>query len=268
MKPQLELPDHPSERSPVPGFDAARPVVTTSVTDAMARTARIAAAKAKPTAGSNRRQEKAEQIRQALFDAAAKVVGRHGYAGASVGRITSLAGVAQGTFYNYFASRQDLLDQLLPAMGQEMLGHIAGEVRGERDEVAREERRFRAFFGFLQKRPAFLRILNEAAVYAPKGFRAHLANIAADYQRALERARARGALPCFAEDEIEPLVFLLIATRSYTSLRYAQGTAGRVKAPPEALIRAYVKLMRHGIAGGGTVADRRACSGDGGARQK
>lgn len=219
----------------------------------MPRTTRTTtAAKAMPATGRSRRQERAEQVRLSLFDAAARVVGKHGYAGASVARITTLAGVAQGTFYNYFASRQDLLDQLLPAIGEEMLAHIAAEVHGERDEVAREERRFRAFFGFLQKRPAFLRILNEAEVYAPKGFRAHLANIAADYRRALERAKARGNLPGFEEEEIEPLVFLLMAARSYTSLRYAQGPAGRVKAPPEALIRAYVKLMRHGIGGSGT----------------
>lgn len=216
----------------------------------MPRTARTtSAAKAKPAAGRTRRQEKAEQVRLALFDAAARVVGKHGYAGASVARITALAGVAQGTFYNYFGSRQDLLDQLLPAMGEEMLAHIAAEVRGERDEATREEKRFRAFFAFLQKRPAFLRILNEAEVYAPRGFRAHLANIAADYRRALERARARGGLSGFAEDEIEPLVFLLMAARSYTSLRYAQGPGGRVKAPPESLVRAYVKLMRHGLEG-------------------
>ncbi|WP_338150939.1 TetR/AcrR family transcriptional regulator [Neoroseomonas soli] len=231
-------------------FDGAVAGVTASAPHAMIRTPRAnAAAKAKP-AGRTRRQEKAEQVRLALFDAAARVVGKHGYAGASVARITTLAGVAQGTFYNYFASRQDLLDQLLPAMGEEMLAHIAAEVRGERDEVAREERRFRAFFGFLQKRPAFLRILNEAEVYAPRGFRAHFANIAAEYRRALERAHERGALPGFADDEIEPLVFLLMAARSYTSLRYAQGPAGRVKAPPESLIRAYVKLLRHGLAGG------------------
>jgi AcrR family transcriptional regulator len=216
----------------------------------MPRTARPARTSAKPAPSRSRRQEKAEQVRLALFDAAARVVGKYGYADASVARITTLAGVAQGTFYNYFASRQDLLDQLLPAMGEEMLAHIAAEVRGVPDEVAREEKRFRAFFAFLQKRPAFLRILNEAEVYAPKAFRAHLANIAADYRRALERAKARGGLPGFAGEEIEPLVFLLMAARSYTSLRYAQGPAGRVKAPPESLIRAYVKLMRHGLSGG------------------
>ena len=128
-------------------------------------------------------------------------------------------------------------------MGEEMLAHIAAEVRGEHGEVAREEKRFRAFFGFLQKRPAFLRILNEAEVYAPRGFRAHLANIAADYRRALDRAHGRGDLPGFAEDEIEPLVFLLMAAPSYTSVRYAQGPAGRVKAPPESLYASQVSMV-------------------------
>ena len=61
------------------------------------------------------RVEKSEETRKALFDAAAKIVGKHGYEGASIARITSRAKVAQGTFYNYFTTRQDLLDQLLPS---------------------------------------------------------------------------------------------------------------------------------------------------------
>ena len=49
------------------------------------------------------------------------MVGRLGYAEASVARITELADVAQGTFYNHFESRQELLDQLLPAIGRQMV---------------------------------------------------------------------------------------------------------------------------------------------------
>ncbi len=196
-----------------------------------------------------KREANSERVRAALFDAAARVVGRHGYAGASISRITTAAGVAQGTFYNYFSSRQDLLDQLLPTMGAEMLAHIAAEVRGAADEFEREERRFRAFFGFLQRRPAFFRILNEAELSAPAGFRQHFDNIAADYGVALERARSRGALPGFTEAEIEPLVFLLMAMRSYTSMRYAYASGGRVQAPPETLASAYSKLIRFGLSG-------------------
>src|SRR5215469_4346849 len=66
------------------------------------------------------RMEKHEDTRRRLFQAAIKVVGKYGYAGASVARITAEAGVAQGTFYLHFESRQVLLDQLLPAVGEEV----------------------------------------------------------------------------------------------------------------------------------------------------
>ncbi len=43
------------------------------------------------------RAEKSEAIRRALLEAAVTVVGRFGYAGASIARITMSAEVAQGT---------------------------------------------------------------------------------------------------------------------------------------------------------------------------
>src|SRR5882762_5560618 len=67
-----------------------------------------------------RRNEKHIVTRRRLFAAAIKVVGKYGYAGASVARITEEAGVAQGTFYLHFESRQVLLDQLLPAVGEDV----------------------------------------------------------------------------------------------------------------------------------------------------
>ena len=67
------------------------------------------------------RAERNDEVKKRLFDAAAKVVGRLGYAEASVARITELAEVAQGTFYNHFENRQELLDQLLPTIGLQMV---------------------------------------------------------------------------------------------------------------------------------------------------
>ena len=48
------------------------------------------------------REEKARETYRLLLEAAAQVVGTDGYADASISKITQLAGVAQGTFYNYF----------------------------------------------------------------------------------------------------------------------------------------------------------------------
>jgi AcrR family transcriptional regulator len=47
-----------------------------------------------------------EETRKALIRAASEVIGEFGYDGASIGRITERAGLAQGTFYLYFDSRQ------------------------------------------------------------------------------------------------------------------------------------------------------------------
>jgi len=70
------------------------------------------------------RVERNAWTKRKIFDAAAKMVGKYGYAEASVARITEEAGVAQGTFYNHFENRQELLDQLLPKIGIDMVHFI------------------------------------------------------------------------------------------------------------------------------------------------
>src|SRR5437762_12573333 len=70
------------------------------------------------------RVERNAWTKRKIFDAATRIVGKHGYAEASVARITEEAGVAQGTFYNHFENRQELLDQLLPKIEMDMVHFI------------------------------------------------------------------------------------------------------------------------------------------------
>ena len=70
------------------------------------------------------RAERNAWTKRKIFDAATRIVGKYGYAEASVARITEEAGVAQGTFYNHFENRQELLDQLLPKIGMDMVQFI------------------------------------------------------------------------------------------------------------------------------------------------
>ena len=92
------------------------------------------------------RAERNDEVKRRLFDAAAKIVGRLGYAEASVARITELAEVAQGTFYNHFKNRQELLDQLLPTIGLQMIDFIAERTNAAARGAEKETERFRAFF--------------------------------------------------------------------------------------------------------------------------
>lgn len=195
------------------------------------------------------RAQRSEAVREALFQGAAEVVGECGYAEASIVRITQRAGIAQGTFYNYFSSRQAIFDELLPVLGLTMLGHVRQQGQAARGFLAREEAYFRAFFGFLRQRPYFLRILNEAEVFAPAAHRLHFQNISGGYIRFLSRARETGEIAALSDTEIEALAYMLIATRGYLALRYLRPD-GTVDLPEDA-VRAYLRLVSRGISADG-----------------
>lgn len=205
--------------------------------------------KATPTRPT--RAEKSSATRRALIRAATEIVGEFGYAGASVARITSRARVAQGTFYNYFRSRQDLLDRLLPQLGQDLLGHVREEVAGSAGIVDMEARGLRAFFDYLADNPGFYRVLNEAETLAPQAHRRHFANLTQRYVGALSRAQAGGQIAGYRPDELETLVYILMAARSYLALRYAV-RGKRMRRVPDSVVETWTKFVAGGLAGGTT----------------
>lgn len=218
----------------------------------MSRTAKSSGRKAAPS-GTQRsgarkltRAEKSIVTKEKLFKAAAKVVGEYGYANAMVARITQEADVAQGTFYNYFSSRQDLFDELLPTLGAELLGFIRAKTAAIRDPAERERQGFIAFFEFLKLRPEFYRILYEAEVFAPQAYQRHMAIISSSYVRLLERAFDRGELSLASKAEIEPIAFSLMAARQYLCMQYVRRN-GKINNLPEWVVDAYMALVSNGI---------------------
>lgn len=192
------------------------------------------------------REERAEDARASIFAAAAKVVGQYGYADASVTKITEAAGIAQGTFYLYFHSRQALFDELLPNVGTEMFQFIRDRVTGATDVLDVEERGIRAFFDFLEVNPGFFRILNEAEVAAPIAHERHFGQTARHFVESLRRGIAAGHIREFDEEELETVVYVFMAARSYLYLRYVKGKAPGAKVPEKA-IAAYLRLIRNGL---------------------
>jgi AcrR family transcriptional regulator len=193
------------------------------------------------------RAEKSDEVRRALFRAAARVVGKYGYADASVARITDQAGVAQGTFYNHFVDRQTLLDQLLPALGKEMIEFIRQEVGDWQKESERERKRFLGYFTYLLERPEFYRILTEADLFAPRAHHAHMKEMASGYLRVLERAQRKGELRvAFTTGELEAIAYMLLGIREYLSMRYSRH-GGRVVAIPAEVVSAFMKLVTNGL---------------------
>lgn len=189
------------------------------------------------------RGEKAAVTYQALMESAARIVGEIGYAATTIARVTEAAGVAHGTFYNYFEDRQSLFDALLPYVGQQMTDYITTQLaRDNPSGLAREAARFRAYCSWLTAKPGFYRVLYEAEVFAPAAHRVHVARMRDGYLRALRRAIAEGHARPMTDTELEAVAAILLGARAYIAMLYRERGA-----IPEAAIKAYVDLMRGGL---------------------
>lgn len=194
-----------------------------------------------------RRPERADSNRKALLRAAAYVVGKHGYANASIGRITERCGLAQGTFYLYFQSRQDLFDQLLPAVGEEMLAHIGKAVRGARDFFEIERRGLTAFFDFLDRNRGFFRILYETDAVSSNATRNHYELIVRKYRAVIARACEERQIRPLSDLEADVAIFVMIGARDYLYRRLIiDRKADRTW--QQSVVDAYIELLRNGLA--------------------
>ena len=191
------------------------------------------------------RDERAVILRDNILKAAAQVVGELGYGDASIAKITGIAGVAHGTFYLYFETRQDLFDQLLPHVGETMLTFISERVRGSSNYAELEERGVRAFFQFLDDNPGFYRLLNEAEFVAPKARKAHFKNLANHYCKSLRKSAVNGEITGFKDDELTDLAFAMMGARSYIYLN--NSNYNRTDGSFESAVSTYVKIVRNGI---------------------
>lgn len=199
------------------------------------------------------REEKAQVTYSRLMDGAAKVIGRDGYAAATIAKITSEAGIAQGTFYNYFEDRQELFDTLLPHVGQQMLDYIRDAMAASVLGADREVARFKAFCDYLSENPGFYRLLYEAEVFSPPAFAKHIRSLVEGYRNAFRRAEERREIGHYSDDELEVVIFILLGARAYVSMQFIAGVGEQTgdRLVPDAAVEIYGKLIRHGLFRGG-----------------
>lgn len=189
------------------------------------------------------RSDRLEETRRALLNAAVEVVGEDGYAGASVAKIAARANVANGTFYNYFETRQALFDQLLPALGEQLLSYIKAHTEDSATGLERERQRLVAYFDFCRRTPGWLRVLNEAEVFAPDAFHRHVKRMYAGYIRSLKRSLQRDEIEGVSEDDLGAIAFMLMGMRSYMTMLYQYKYIDRNEASIERLIDIYCRLI-------------------------
>jgi len=63
--------------------------------------------------------------RDELLDIAFELCRSHGFDTMNVEQVTQAAGVAKGTFYHYFSSKDDMLEQLVSRFGDSLFDHLS-----------------------------------------------------------------------------------------------------------------------------------------------
>jgi len=169
------------------------------------------------SAGKAPRTERGRRTVRKLLEAAAQEFGERGYHEAAITGITARAGVALGTFYTYFESKEELFRALVRDMSHATRAHVADAVRGAPDRLAAERIGLAAFIAFTRKHPELYRIIEEAQFVAEDVYREHYLTFVDGYREGLGAARARGEI---ADGPDELRAWALIGMSVFLGMRY------------------------------------------------
>lgn len=171
------------------------------------------------TPGSDRtpRTERGRRTLRRLLEAAAKEFGDKGYHEAAINGITARAGVALGTFYTYFESKEEVFRALVRDMSRTTRQHVAEAVHGAASRRDAERRGLEAFIAFTRQHPELYRIIEEAQFVAQDAYRDHYRSFAAGYSRNLNAAAERGEI---RDGDHEARAWALIGISVFVGMRY------------------------------------------------
>lgn len=162
--------------------------------------------------------KRGEQTRQKILDAAEREIGSKGFAEASISTITAEADVAQGTFYVYFRTKEDVMRELVLRMGRRLRHHLTVATSGIDSRLEVERRGIHAFFEFVRDNPNLYRVVMGMQFVDEATYRRYYEDFAASYRAALEAAVERGEL---APGDAEVRAWALMGVCDMVGRRFA-----------------------------------------------
>lgn len=137
---------------------------------------------------------------QTICQAAMRVVARKGFARATVQEIADEAGVAKGTVYLYYKSREEILDNTMEGAVEELLARLRATAQEGGDFSSVLERIVRVQLTYFDENQDFFRLY--AAMAEPYGgrrlrkhasYRTHIAQLVSVIRQAAARGEIRKA---------------------------------------------------------------------------
>ncbi len=136
--------------------------------------------------------ERGERTRRKLLGAAEGEFGERGFHHASISSITQRAGVAQGTFYLYFRSKEEIFRALVEHMNRTMRRHLSEAIAGAASRAEAERIGLEAFLRFCREHENLYRIVMESQFVDPEAHRWYFTTLASGYAERLRAAQGRG----------------------------------------------------------------------------
>ena len=167
------------------------------------------------------RTPRGERTLRKILDAAREEFGERGFSDSSIVGITQRAGVALGTFYTYFESKEALFQALVRDMSAQVRDDVGPALTGAGDGLEAEQRALAAFLRFARDHRDIYRIVDEAEFVDPAAYREHYETTATRIAARLRAARDRGEIKDFSDVDLDILSWGMMGANVFLGLRFA-----------------------------------------------
>ena len=163
------------------------------------------------------RTERGRKTMRAILDAATLEFAEKGFHEASISGITARAGVALGSFYTYFDSKDAVFKALVSDMSMQVRDHVAPHVIAAPNALAAEREGLSSFLDFVRAHKEIYRIIDESEFVDSASYRTHYETTAA---RIVQRLRAGAERGEVRDDAGEVHAWALMGMNVFLGLRY------------------------------------------------
>jgi AcrR family transcriptional regulator len=191
--------------------------------------------------GKAPRTARGQRTLQKILDAAAVEFGERGFHEAGITHITQRAGVALGTFYTYFDSKEAVFRALVRYFSDQVREGAGNAFAGAPDQLTAEHRGLEWFLGFAREHKEIYRIIDQAEFVDPEVFRYHYETTVERIRKRLEAAAARGEV---RTDVGEVHAWAIAGMNVFLGLRFGVWSE---EADPVEVAAAANSLLRKGL---------------------
>ncbi|MUK88468.1 TetR family transcriptional regulator [Ornithinibacillus sp. L9] len=160
---------------------------------------------------------KGMKTRQNILQTAEQIFGEKGYFETSVAEITVRAGVAQGTYYNYFPTKKAVYDELIYQLSSSFRHHIKLAMKDKSTFEEKQRAGYLAFFEWVMNHRNLYSIVQQSVLVDINLYRWYYEKISEGFIKSIEEAIDHGE--CKPLDP-ETVAYCLMGIGQFIGMRW------------------------------------------------